>query len=209
MSAMHAMNAYTVLRSMQSVNSEGSPNTTVGKAIRAARRKAKITQAELAKLVEVDPSTVSDWENNRHKPRPAEWEAVQQELGIDPQDPHNVRIPTPGPRKPIERRVHSRVNRVTMTDLIPSETPEEEPESLDERCQRIGGYVARAVANAVKDAIIQDDLTKTRKGQEAIGRALSRFAATLADEHFRDLGKLIEAAELARHAAEMIERGVV
>ncbi len=42
--------------------------STLGERIRAARRRLGLSHADLAKRLEVDPSTVLDWETGRHRP---------------------------------------------------------------------------------------------------------------------------------------------
>lgn len=84
-----------------------------------------------------------------------------------------------------------------------------QPESQDVRSFRIGGLVARVVGKAVHDAVTQDEATKTRHGQEAIADALLAFAKVLAANHFRGVDQLIEAANLARHAHELLRKGAV
>lgn len=77
----------------------------------------------------------------------------------------------------------------------------------DERSYRIAGLVARVVAKAVHDAVLMDDLVKTKAGQAIIADALLEFARTLDRYHVRGIGELIDASNLARHASELLREG--
>lgn len=81
------------------------------------------------------------------------------------------------------------------------------PQDADARSTRIAGMVARVIAAAAHDAIIGDDLAKTQRGQQILSDALLEFARVLANHHVRGVGHLIEAAKLARSAADVIRMG--
>lgn len=55
---------------------------TVGKRISYYRGKLKLSQAQLAKLIGVDPSTVTYWERDHVTPRPKTLELLLQVFGI-------------------------------------------------------------------------------------------------------------------------------
>ena len=69
--------------------------------------------------------------------------------------------------------------------------------------------VARVISRAVHDAVLMDELSKTRVGQEAIADALLEFARVLAKYHFRGMEHLIEASTLVRHASELMRKGAI
>ena len=75
------------------------------------------------------------------------------------------------------------------------------------RAERIAGMVARVIAGAAHDAILQDNLAGTKAGQWVIADALLEFARILANNHTRGVGNIIEAAKLARNASEIIRMG--
>jgi DNA-binding transcriptional regulator YiaG len=56
---------------------------SLGARIRAGRLKAKLTQRELAKLLEVSQVTVSRWEKGHHCPLPAFLFSLKRLLGPD------------------------------------------------------------------------------------------------------------------------------
>lgn len=68
----------------------------------------------------------------------------------------------------------------------------------------IAGVVARVISQAVHDALLAEDMTKSTEGQNVIADALLDFARTLARHHFRGVDRLIEAAQLARHAKYLL-----
>lgn len=54
---------------------------TLGMRIRRARERARLSQEELAKLVDASPRAVGDWENDRRKPR-NRLGALEEVLGV-------------------------------------------------------------------------------------------------------------------------------
>lgn len=66
--------------------------------------------------------------------------------------------------------------------------------------EEIAGIVARVVSGAIHDALVMEDMTKSIEGQNIVADALLDFAKILAKHHFRGVDRLIEAAQLARHA---------
>lgn len=94
-----------------------------------------------------------------------------------------------------------------MDTLEPPEGSEPPCHDSDARSTRIAGLVARVIGIAAHDAILWDDLAKTKNGQMALSEALLEFARVLANANARGVGHLIEAAKLARNAAEIIGKG--
>jgi transcriptional regulator with XRE-family HTH domain len=56
----------------------------VGGFIRARREKLKLTQLQLAQAAEVDPSSLSRWEQGKVQPRLEEYRRVLIALGLKP-----------------------------------------------------------------------------------------------------------------------------
>jgi transcriptional regulator with XRE-family HTH domain len=56
--------------------------TPLRRLIRRFRKRAKLTQSELARLVCVSRSTVHGWESGRHEPEPPRLRALAQLLGL-------------------------------------------------------------------------------------------------------------------------------
>lgn len=91
---------------------------------------------------------------------------------------------------------------------MPKRRAQESPKGDNgDRAHRIAGLVARVISRAVHDAILADDLARTRKGQEVVADALLEFARVLDRSHVRGIGDLIEASNLARHATELLREG--
>jgi len=67
----------------------------------------------------------------------------------------------------------------------------------DNRTERMAGTVARTVARAIHDALATDELSKTRKGQEAIAAALHDFASRLNAERM-DMSGVLAVEKLLR-----------
>lgn len=73
--------------------------------------------------------------------------------------------------------------------------------------EEVAGIVARVVSQAVHDALLNEDMTKSAEGQNAIANALLDFAKILAKHHFRGVDRLIEASQLARDARHLFAEG--
>jgi len=56
---------------------------TPGDVIRAARKKKKMSQRELAKLINVSPGAVGQWETDQTSPSNENWSAIRAVLSIE------------------------------------------------------------------------------------------------------------------------------
>jgi len=70
-------------------------------------------------------------------------------------------------------------------------------ENLNDRAKRLAGVVARVIASAVVQTLSNEELSKTRKGQEAIGDALSQFAKALVKLNI-DASPILDVVDLLR-----------
>lgn len=57
---------------------------TTGQRIKAARKKANMTQAELAQKLEIPFQSISQWERDIRKPKKETLESIAKELNVDP-----------------------------------------------------------------------------------------------------------------------------
>lgn len=75
------MKVATPVRRATAHNGTGSPK--VAATLKRARKKKKLSQADLAKLVDVDPGTVAGWETARHGIRSNHLGAVAEALDVE------------------------------------------------------------------------------------------------------------------------------
>ncbi len=59
---------------------------SIGSNIRNARKNKKLTQIQLANILGVSNSTISDWENDNHRPDPDMIQFICGALGVEPND---------------------------------------------------------------------------------------------------------------------------
>ena len=50
--------------------------------LKEARTKARLSQIELGKLINIDAMTISNWENGRTTPRPENWRKLESTLKV-------------------------------------------------------------------------------------------------------------------------------
>ena len=61
----------------------------IGDAIKQARQKAQMGQAELAAALDVSVPTISDWENHKKRPHPDRWQRLAEVLSFNPDEVFN------------------------------------------------------------------------------------------------------------------------
>lgn len=146
----------------------------------------QIQGKDLAAAAGVDAVTISRWRSPTYTggpPPSAMRRVLERQLGL-------AQGTLDG--KPT-RQAAGRLN----TAVADSQQVSEPPPDYDARVERIAGTVARVIAQAIHNAVAEDEATKTRKGQQALGRALSHFAAELDDQGFSVSG-LIRVADMLR-----------
>ena len=156
---------------------------------RNAMKERQIEGKALATALGANAVTISRWRNPTYKsgpPRAKMRRLLERELGLvegalddAPATPGRKQLKTAGDEPSGTRQPAGRTG------------------DYDARVERIAGTVARVIAQAIHNAVAQDEATKTRKGQIALGQALSHFAAELDDEGF-SVGGLIRVADLLR-----------
>lgn len=78
---------------------------TLGTRIRRARERARLSQEELAKLVDASVRAVGDWENDRRKPR-NRLGALEDALGVSlDEDAEEPELPTPAELEDLREHV--------------------------------------------------------------------------------------------------------
>jgi hypothetical protein len=142
-------------------------------------------RTKLAKASEVSRETI--WKIL--KGRGAKEETVEKlslVLGTPPplREAQQMAASTPG--RPGARRSHPEA-------ILPSVPGE----GVAARVDRIAGVVARVVAQAIHNALADDEASKTRAGQKRIGLALSHLAAELSEQGFEVSG-LIRVSDMLR-----------
>lgn len=118
----------------------------------------------LAERVGVDAVTISRWRDPTYPsgpPRPKMRRLLERELSLveGTLDGTPVRVGAPQLKTP-----PAEAGRLGAT--VPASG------DYDARVERIAGTVARVIAQAIHNAVAQDEATKTRQGQQALGRAL-------------------------------------
>lgn len=125
------------LTSEPAVNSTTTRDTadgfTIGARIRQLRKERMLTQAELAKSVDVQPNLVTMWENNMTEPRAKQIIPLANALKCDPMwllsgNPPDVKAASPATPAPVNvmkgvdmanigARIESRRNKMGMSPL--------------------------------------------------------------------------------------------
>jgi transcriptional regulator with XRE-family HTH domain len=156
--------------------------------LRKAMKDNEMQGIALADELGVDEVTISRWRRDSYEsgpPRPKIRRLLERKLGI----------PTGTLDGTAARRGQKRLKTAVAEPR--GKGPTQGTAEYDARVERIAGTVARVIAQAIHNAVADDEATKTREGQKAIARALTHFAAELGDAGFIVSG-LIRVADLLR-----------